>query len=238
MYCQKITTYMKLMPTNTKTTKKWSGQIIQTGKEIESGIKNLPKKSPGWDGFTTICQTIKLSPTLKLFQNIEEEGTRPNSLYVLFISIFCTLKYSGILKKYSDILKNSCGWRETAHTVSPRSFPVSPAVATHTPRGQHYPDTKARLQQKRPNIPMSMEWKSLPNSIKQNPTVIKRIMYHNQVGFTPGQHSKCWFGMIQQTKFSQCNTLQKDKNDVILIGTEKILEKFITFSLQKHSTNH
>jgi hypothetical protein len=57
-----------------------------TQNEIEAAIKNFPKrKGPGPDGFTAeFYQTFKeeLIPTLlKLFHEIEREGTVPNLLY-------------------------------------------------------------------------------------------------------------------------------------------------------------
>ena len=63
-----------------------------TSTEIETVIKNLPtNKSPGTGGFTgEFYQSFREELTsilLKLFQNIAEGGTLPNSLYKVTITL-------------------------------------------------------------------------------------------------------------------------------------------------------
>ena len=63
-----------------------------TNTEVETVINNRPtNKSPGPDGFTGTFQQIfreELTPILlKLFQNIAEQGTLPNSFYEATITL-------------------------------------------------------------------------------------------------------------------------------------------------------
>ena len=74
-----------------------------TSTEIESTMKNLrTNKSPGPDGFTgKFYQTFREELTLlllKLFQNITEGGTLPNSFYEAIVTL--------IPKPEKDVTKN------------------------------------------------------------------------------------------------------------------------------------
>jgi len=74
-----------------------------TTKEIESAIKNLPtNKSPGPDGFIgEFYQTYKedLTPVLKLFQKMEEEGMLLNSSHESSFNLYTKTRQKHYTKR-------------------------------------------------------------------------------------------------------------------------------------------
>ena len=94
-----------------------------TSTEIETVIKNLPKnKSPGPDCFRgEFYKTFReeLTPVLKIFQNVAEGGTLPNSFYNATITL--------IPKPYDHL--NRC--RESFRQNSTPIYDKSPAESRH-----------------------------------------------------------------------------------------------------------